>query len=207
MTRARETSATVVIVDDDDGVRLSLESLLEVAGYTTVTHASAESFLDSDWPGGPACVLLDLRMPGLGGIDAHHQIRNRDAELPVIFLTGHADVPAAVQALKQGAYDFFEKTGFDHGQLLERIESAMAQHRQRLAHRQEEQALQSRLLTLSERERQVACLAARGMPNKIIGQELGISERTVEVHRGRVMRKLALRSAADLVRLERFLDD
>jgi len=196
----------VVIVDDDEGIRQSLKLLFETAGWLTRTHATGEEFLDCGPPVGPACLLLDLRMPGASGIEIQKRLQKDGWEVPVIFLTGHADVPVAVEALKGGALDFFEKTEFDHRRLLERITQAIESHRQQLKERSEQEQLQARIETLSERELEVARLAAGGEANKVIGLELGISERTVEVHRGRAMKKLGLRTAAELVRLEPQLD-
>ncbi|QKK02657.1 MAG: response regulator transcription factor [Pseudomonadota bacterium] len=194
--------ATVVVVDDDQGVRESLALLLGTAGFRVCCHDSGEKLLAAGPPEGAACILLDLRMPGASGIEVQKRLRAEGWRVPVMFLTGHADVPVAVEALKNGAIDFFEKTDFSADQLIVRINRAVEDHRIELAQQAEARDLAARIAELSDRELEVARLAAGGMANKVIGLELGISERTVEVHRGRAMRKLGLRSMAELIRIE-----
>jgi len=196
---------TVLVVDDDADVRHGLELLMHAAGLATRCFASGEELLASGPPAGPACLLLDFRMPGASGIEVQERLDARGWDVPIIFLTGHADVPVAVQALKRGALDFFEKGEFNQRELLERVRGALRLHSARIEERRSSEAFRRRIENLSERELEVARLAASGMANKVIGLELGISERTVEVHRGRAMRKLELKSAAELVRLEPLL--
>lgn len=198
-------SASVLIVDDDPAIRQALELLMDSAGFAPRSFASGREFLDTSPPKGPACVLLDLRMPDMSGLDVQQQLRRQNPDLPVIFLTGNGDVPAAVRALKYGALDFFQKPDFDRQKLLDTIKQALEEHRASLALDGEEKRVREGFGLLSGREREVARLAAAGKANKVIGIELGISERTVEVHRGRAMKKLGLRRAADLVRAERTL--
>jgi len=193
---------TVVVVDDDQGVRESLSLLLEAAGFRVCSYGSGAALLSAGPPEGPACILLDVRMPGASGIEVQKRLRDEGWNLPVMFLTGHADVPVAVEALKNGAIDFFEKTTFQADQLITQVTQAIKNHRDDLVRQAQALELAARVAELSERELDVALLAASGMANKVIGFELGISERTVEVHRGRAMRKLGLRSMAELIRIE-----
>lgn len=193
---------TVLIVDDDPGIRQALELLMASADLATCSFGSGTEFLEAEKPQGPACVLLDLSMPDLDGLEVQRRLQEQAPTLPVIFLTGHGDVPVAVEALKHGAVDFFQKPGFNHQQLLRTIEQALATHRSTLNASAEHRRIRDGIDTLSRRELEVARLAAAGKANKVIGLELGISERTVEVHRGRAMKKLGLRQAADLVRAE-----
>jgi FixJ family two-component response regulator len=195
-------TATVLIVDDDSGIRQALELLMASANLASLSFASGRDVLNADKPEGPACVLLDLNMPDLDGLEVQQRLQEQDPSLPVIFLTGHGDVPVAVKALKYGAVDFFQKPGFDHQQLLQTIRQALASHQATRNANLERQRIRNGIHTLSPRELEVARLAAAGQANKVIGIELGISERTVEVHRGRAMKKLGLRQAADLVRAE-----
>ena len=195
-------SATVLIVDDDPGIRQALELLMASGGFDARSYASGRAFLAAEKPCGAACVLLDLSMPDLNGLEVQRQLQEEDPSLPVIFLTGHGDVTAAVRALKHGAMDFFQKPDFDHQQLLDTVREALARHRATLSSGVEQQKLRERIESLSRREFEVARLASAGYANKVIGIELGISERTVEVHRGRAMKKLGLRRAAELVRAE-----
>ncbi|TVP52460.1 MAG: DNA-binding response regulator [Halomonadaceae bacterium] len=190
----------VVIVDDDDAVREALTLLMHGAGLTVQQFSSGSDFLAAPRPTGPACLLLDIHMPGVSGLDVQAQLQAERCLLPIVFLTGHGQVPLAVNALKQGAMDFLEKPLFDREALLDIICNATEQHRQQLALANQDAQWQQRIALLSPRELEVARLAADGQANKVIALELGISERTVEVHRGRAMKKLALRTAADLVK-------
>lgn len=194
--------ATVLIVDDEEAVRTALAMLIESEGLTARSFASGDELLAADLPEGPACVLLDLRMPGMGGLEVQARLSEIAPELPVIFLTGFADVADAVTALKRGALDFFEKPGFDREKLLKTVHAALDTHGKSLSQAEGRRVLEARLRTLSPRELEVARMAAAGKANKVIAAELGISERTVEIHRGRAMRKLGLRTAPELIRLE-----
>ena len=204
--------ATVFIVDDDAGVREALAWLLRSRRLSSEVHGSAESFerqlLDpaSTSGVGPAaritqacCLLLDVRMPGTSGLALFDKIVavGLHEVMPVIFLTGHADVPTAVDAVKRGAFDFCEKP-FSDNALVDRVERALALSEERLAQLILQRALQARLDELTERERDVLRLVAEGRPNKLIADELGISVRTVEVHRARVFEKMEVKSAVEL---------
>ncbi|WP_376695926.1 response regulator transcription factor [Wenzhouxiangella sp. EGI_FJ10305] len=207
MTDFDESQGTIVIVDDDYPVQESLQFLLESAGYQTRCHRSGEDLLHHGPPDGPACLLLDLNMPGMNGIEVQEKIKASGWDTPVIFLTGHGDVPAAVKALKSGAVDFLQKNQLEPEILFERVESCVNEHKRRMLDLEASKSEKERISRLTGREFEVAQLASAGLTNKSIGLELGISERTVEIHRGRAMKKLCLRTAAELARLELTLDD
>jgi FixJ family two-component response regulator len=194
-------TGTVLIVDDDPGIRDSLSCLLTAAGLATHCLESGDALLGAALPEGPACILLDLQMPGASGIQVQEALKSRGSELPVIFLTGHAEVHAAVSAMKSGAIDFIVKSELDPVALVARVRDCLHQHAVALAEQRSHDRLRQRLMKLTPRELEVARLAAGGSTNLVIGIELGISERTVEIHRGRAMKKLELRTAADLARL------
>ncbi len=202
--------ATVFIVDDDAGVRDALAWLLRSRRLLSSTFSSAEEF-DAMLKGGfrpssPSCLLLDVRMPGMSGLALFEQIAERGlAEaLPVIFLTGHADVPTAVDMVKRGAFDFCEKP-FSDNALVDRIEDALRRSAEVLAAQRKKGALHNRLAELTDRERDVMGLVAKGLPNKLIADQLAISVRTVEVHRARVFDKMEVKSAVELANLLRDL--
>jgi two-component system, LuxR family, response regulator FixJ len=191
---------TVFIVDDDEGVRTSLGILLDSVGYQAVPFASARDFLDQYDPDRPGCLLLDIRMPDMNGMELQQELVARAIFLPVIFITGHGDVAMAVEAMKNGAFDFLQKP-FGHKELLERIGRALeadATARLALARREE---LERRHASLTPREREVMGMIVAGQANKVIAQDLNLSERTVEIHRARVMDKMGTRSLAHLVRM------
>ena len=203
-------NATVFIVDDDASVREALAWLLRSRHLPSETFASGEEF-DRFLQGGfvprdPSCVLLDVRMPGMSGLALFEKLIERGlaAALPVIFLTGHADVPTAVEAVKRGAFDFCENP-FSDNALVDRIEQAIAQSARTLEARRQATRLQSRLAELTERERDVMRLVVEGLPNKLIADQLDISVRTVEVHRARVFDKMEVKSAVELANLLRDL--
>jgi two-component system response regulator DctR len=201
-------NATVFIVDDDESVREALAWLLRSRHLLSEAYGGAEEFeamLQAGFtPSQPACLLLDVRMPGMSGLALFDKLVERGlAEvLPVIFLTGHADVPTAVDMVKRGAFDFCEKP-FSDNALVDRIEQALHRSAQVLAGRREAELLKSRLAELTERERDVMKLVAKGLPNKLIADELDISVRTVEVHRARVFDKMDVKSAVELANLLR----
>ncbi|HET9449670.1 MAG TPA: response regulator [Aggregicoccus sp.] len=204
------SDATVFIVDDDAGVRDALAWLLRSRRLLSSTFGSAEEF-DAMLQGGfrpssPSCLLLDVRMPGMSGLALFEQIAERGlAEaLPVIFLTGHADVPTAVDMVKRGAFDFCEKP-FSDNALVDRIEDALRRSAEVLATQRKKGALHNRLAELTDRERDVMGLVAKGLPNKLIADQLAISVRTVEVHRARVFDKMEVKSAVELANLLRDL--
>ncbi|RYY96508.1 MAG: response regulator transcription factor [Comamonadaceae bacterium] len=202
------SDATVFIVDDDAGVRDALAWLLRSRRLLSETFASAEEFdalLQRGFrPTAASCLLLDVRMPGMSGLALFEQLVQRGLvqALPVIFLTGHADVPTAVDMVKRGAFDFCEKP-FSDNALVDRIEEALRQSQDVLAAQRETVVLQTRLGELTERERDVMRLVARGLPNKLIADQLAISVRTVEVHRARVFDKMEVKSAVELANLLR----
>ena len=204
--------ATVFIVDDDESVRDALAWLLRSRHLASERFATAEAFeatLDSGFmPRQACCLLLDVRMPGMSGLALFDRLAERGLvqAMPVIFLTGHADVPTAVDMVKRGAFDFCEKP-FSDNALVDRVEQALAESARVLAQRRESQRLGERLAELTERERDVMRLVARGLPNKLIADQLAISVRTVEVHRARVFDKMEVKSAVELANVLRGHDD
>ena len=190
----------VHIVDDDDAMRDSLKWLLESRGLTVELYPSAEAFLGAFNREFCGCLVLDVRKPGMSGLDLYEQLQARASTLPVIFITGHGDVPMAVSALKKGAADFIEKP-FNDQDMLRLIESCMKQDRAAAAKRAESASVAQRVDSLTQREREVLALIVAGKLNKQIADELGISIKTVEVHRSRVMEKMSANSVAELVQL------
>lgn len=196
--------ALVYVVDDDPALCRSLRFLLETEGWPVRLFESAESFLDEighqSRPVRPCCLLLDIRMPAMSGLELQQVLRERGFDAPILFMTGHADVSMAVQAMKCGACDFIEKP-FNDQAVLDAVAAAVRRCADMLdeAHRRE--AARSALSHLSPREQEVAHLVARGQPNKLIAAELGISEKTVHIHRQHVMEKAGVSSAAELARL------
>ena len=202
------SNAIVYIVDDDAGVREALAWLLRSRRLLSESFDSAETFdamlKAQAAPCRPCCLLLDVRMPGMSGLALFDLLlaRGELAGMPVIFLTGHADVPTAVDAVKRGAFDFYEKP-FSDNALVDRIEQALAQSRAHLEQLRQRSSLQVRLHDLTERERDVMDLVVAGLPNKLIADQLDISVRTVEVHRARVFDKMQVKSAVELANLLR----
>ncbi|MDS4028467.1 MAG: response regulator [Candidatus Contendobacter sp.] len=190
---------TVFVIDDDQAVRDAISLLLRADGLAVVTFASATVFLESTSVQQPGCLVLDVRMPGMSGLDLQKQLRARGSRIPILFMTGHGDVPMAIRAMKAGAFDFLEKP-FQGELLLERVREALVLDvRQRV--RQERRAeAAARLALLSPREWEVLDRVAAGQYNKVIAAELGISLSTVEIHRKRVMEKLQAESLSDLIR-------
>lgn len=191
----------VHVVDDDASLRRSLRFLLESVGWKVQLHASAEEFLDTlSPPASPSCLLLDIRMSAMSGLELQQVLRERGIGMPILFMTGHADVSLAVQAMKSGAVDFFEKP-FQDQRLLDAVAAAMRQGAEALQEAQVRDHAVALLAGLSPREQEVARLVALGQPNKLIATALGISEKTVHIHRQRVMEKAGVASAAELARL------
>ena len=191
---------TVFVVDDDTSVRESLEGLIQVSGWEVRTFATAEAFLA--WPPapGPSCLVLDVSLPDLNGLDLQARIAHERAEMPIIFITGYGDVPMTVRAMKAGAAEFLTKP-FGDEVLLSAIDAALERSRVHVDERASLNAVRERYDSLSPREREVMTLVVSGLLNKQVGGELGISEITVKAHRGRVMEKMQARSLADLVRM------
>lgn len=192
--------AVVYVVDDDASVRRALARLIATTGLQVETFPSAKAFLAHPVPGGPACLVLDVRLPGESGLDLQATLREAQRRLPIIFLTGHATVPASVRAMKGGALDFLQKPVDDEA-LLEGIQRALTRSRQTQAEEAEQAAIRRRLDTLTPREREVLDLVAAGMLNKQIAGELGTGEKNIKWHRAHVMEKLGVGSVAELVRL------
>ncbi len=191
---------TVHVVDDDLAVRSALALLLRAEGLAVRAYADAASFLAGCDPSAPGCVVADLDMPGMSGLELQERLLERGSPLPVIILTGHGDVPAAVRALKRGAVDFVEKP-YDPGALIATIREALERDRRRRASAAEAARVAARAAALTPREREVMERVAAGAASKVIAAELAISERTVELHRARMMRKMGARSLAELVRM------
>lgn len=190
---------TVYIVEDDDAVRDSLQLLLESVGMPVATFPRADAFLDDYHSEMAGCLVLDIRMPGINGMELQRKLNTQHSTLPIIFVTGHGDVPMAVEAMQQGAVDFIQKP-YREQELLDKIQQAMemdAEHRQQL---QEQHKIQERIDALTPREAEVMELMVEGKANKAIAFDLDISQRTVEIHRARVMDKMDAKSLAQLVR-------
>ncbi len=192
---------TVFIVDDDEGVRDGLSLLLETVGQSCELYECGQEFLNAYDGSKRGCLLLDIRMPRMTGLDLQKKLLEQGSNLPIIFITGHGDIPMAVEAMRRGALDFIRKPFREHD-LLERINEALDIDED--SHRKERyrQAFAEKLATLSEREKEVFDRVADGQMNKVIAGDLGISERTVEVHRGQVMKKLDVKTLAQLVRIK-----
>ena len=202
-TERRSTAPTVFVVDDDEGVRDSLRFLLKSVGLTTRTFGSAAEFLASYDASHPGCLVLDVRMPAMSGLELQQQLNIRGAMIPVIFITGHGDIPMAVEAMQHGAFDFLQKP-FRDQDLIDRLQKALSKDAENRIELKQREQIHSRFDNLSPREHEVLVLMVRGLPNKIMAAELGVSQRTVEIHRARVMEKTAAGSLAHLVRM--FLD-
>lgn len=191
---------TIFVVDDDEAVRDSLGLLLRSAGHAVQTFAAAEAFLGAYDPDRPGCLVLDVRMPGMTGLDLQARLAADRVPLPIVIISGHGDIQMAVAAVKAGALDFIEKP-FDESRLLEAIERAIEVDRQRRQELADWTEIEGRYRDLTAREREVMGLVAEGHPNKVVAAMLGISARTVEIHRARVMEKMGARSVADLVQI------
>ena len=197
-------TAVVYVVDDDPALCRSLRFLLEAEGWPVRLFASAEAFLDEirarECPEQPCCLLLDIRMPAMSGLELQQVLRERGFDAPILFMTGHADVSMAVQAMKCGACDFIEKP-FDDQAIIDAVAKAIERCASMLDEAQRRDGARAALAHLSPREQEVAHLVARGLPNKLVAAELGISEKTVHIHRQHVMEKAGTSSAAELARL------
>jgi FixJ family two-component response regulator len=202
----KDAQPTVYVVDDDDGMRRALDTLLATVGYKTAVFSQPGEFLSKFKSDVHGCLVLDIRMPEMSGLEVQQQLNRMGSTLPVIFITGHGDVPMAVQAMKEGAFEFIQKP-FRDQDLLDHINHALkqdAENRNSIARRSE---VQHRLESLTPREKQVMDFIVEGSANKVIAIDLGLSERTVEIHRAKVMEKMGARSVAHLVKLHMTLNE
>lgn len=196
-----DEQAVVYVVDDDSAIRESLRWLIESVALQVETYASARAFLDGYHGGGPGCLVLDVRMPGMSGLDLQERLVVEDICLPILVITGHGDVSMAVRSMKSGAVDFVEKPYSDQ-MLLDRIQQAIEMHRRELGRRAIKSDIRDRMGLLSPREQDVMNKVVTGRSNKAIAADLGLSPKTVEVHRARVMEKMQAESLPELVRLQ-----
>jgi RNA polymerase sigma factor (sigma-70 family) len=194
------SNPVVFVVDDDAMVARSLRWLIQSVRLDVETYPSAAAFLAAYQPARRGCVLLDVRMPGMSGLELHQHMQQRGWRIPVVFLTGHGDVQMAVRAIKHGAFDFVEKP-FNDQDLLDRLQLAIRSDAERYAREEAIADEKSRLASLTGREREVMQLVVDGLPNKVIADRMGLSAKTVEAHRARVMEKLKVRSVSDLVKI------
>jgi two-component system, LuxR family, response regulator FixJ len=195
-----KNDAVVMVVDDDSGVRNAMRALLKSVGLQSALYASAQEFLAAYQPEQQGCLVLDIRMPGMSGMELQQQLNLRGAVIPVIFMTGHGDIPMAVEAMQHGAFDFLQKP-FRDQDLLDRIQRAIVKDAELRKSLGEHARIRSHLESLTPREREVLDLMTQGKQNKVIGQDLGVSPRTIEIHRARVMEKMGATSVAELVRM------
>lgn len=204
-TKENKRKPTVYIVDDDDGMRRALSVLMTTVGYEATAFARPGEFLAKYDPNRPACLVLDVRMPEMSGLEVQQQLNRSGAMLPVILITGHGDIPMAVQAMKDGAFDFLQKP-FRDQELLDRINAALKLDAENRATVDRHADLKQRSESLTPREREVLALVVDGKANKVIAIDLGLSERTVEIHRANVMDKMGARSVAHLVKMHLMLE-
>ena len=190
----------VMVVDDDSGVRNAMRVLLKSVGIQSVLYPSAQEFLAAYDPAQRGCLVLDIRMPGMSGMQLQQQLNLRGAVIPVIFMTGHGDIPMAVEAMQHGAFDFLQKP-FRDQELLDRVQRALTRDSETRTRMRHTDRIRERLASLSPREREVLDLVTQGKANKMVAGDLGVSQRTVEIHRAHVMQKMEAGSLAELVRM------
>ena len=200
MCEPLESNAIIAIVDDDPSAREGLQALIRSAGWRAETFASAQDFLDRPGAEAPSCLVLDLQLPGLSGLDLQKRMAEGGVEIPIVFLTGHGNIPASVKAMKAGAVEFLTKP-FDEQELLQAVQEAIERNRFTRQRHAEVRELRDRYESLTTREQQVMQQVVSGLLNKQIAAELNITEFTVKIHRGHVMRKMRADSLADLVRM------
>ncbi len=199
------SAATVHIVDDDASLRTALDSLFRSTGHATRTYGSAQEFMEAGGAEGPGCLVVDVRMPGVSGLDFQEHLAREGVRMPVILMTGHGDIPMSVRAMKAGAVDFLTKP-FREQDMLDAVAAALARDEAQRAGDSKTDALKTQFATLSPRERQVMALVASGKMNKQVAGDLALSEITVKIHRGAAMRKMGAKSLADLVRMAEALN-
>jgi RNA polymerase sigma factor (sigma-70 family) len=200
-----EKNATIFIVDDDEAIRDSLDVLLKTVDLNTTTFSSGDEFLEAYDPGWEGCILLDIRMPGTSGMEVQKRLADSGCSIPIIFITGHGDIPMAVEAMHIGAFDFIQKP-FRDQDLLDRIDQALTTSDEQEEQSARKKTVQNQFQTLTPREQEVMQLVVHGSANKVIAMDLGVSQRTVEIHRARVMEKMQARSLAELVRMSLLIE-
>ena len=195
-----DADAMVFVVDDDAPMRESLKNLMRSVGLRVEAFASAQEFLRSTRPDVPGCLVLDVRLPGLSGLDLQQRLAEIDMAIPIIFITGHGDIPMTVQAMKSGAVEFLTKP-CRHQDLLDAVRRALVEHRSHFDEAKQIAAIRSNFAALTAREKEIIAFVTAGLMNKQIAAQLGINEGTVKMHRGNIMRKMRARSLAELVRM------
>ncbi len=200
-----EKHATIFIVDDDEAIRDSLDVLLKTVDLNTTTFSSGDEFLEAYDPGWEGCILLDIRMPGTSGMEVQKRLVDSGCSMPIIFITGHGDIPMAVEAMHIGAFDFIQKP-FRDQDLLDRIDQALTTSDEQEQQSARKKKAQNQFQTLTPREQEVMQFVVHGSANKVIAMDLGVSQRTVEIHRARVMEKMQARSLAELVRMSLLIE-
>ena len=196
-----EDTAIVALVDDDPAVRDAVSFLLDTVGIECQSYASADAFLDGHDPTSTSCIVLDIRMPGMSGLELQDELVRRGWKAPIVFITGHGEIAMAVRAMRNGAFDFIQKP-FKDQELIDSINAALVIARSQRQTLRDVGELREAFETLSPREREVMGLVTEGKPNKVIAFDLGVSQRTVEIHRARVMQKMGARNLAELVRTQ-----